>query len=92
MSESQSLSFISSVDFHVKIYSGETSRLQLASGIHEQPVDSSSLHAERTDDETRFHFNVWSEFGNVVSLPSRDFKREMFSGEISSVQLESVNQ
>ena len=92
LSESQSLSFISSVDFHVKIYSGEASRLQLASGIHEQAVDTPSLHAEWTSDETRFHFNVWSEFGNVVSLPSRDFKREMFSGEISSVQLESVNQ
>ena len=92
LSESQSLSFISSVDFHVKIYSGETSRLQLASGIHEQPVDSPSLHAERTDDETRFHFNVWSEFGKIVSLPSRDLKGEMFNGEITSVQLESVIQ
>ena len=74
----------------MKIYSGEPSRLRLASGIHEQPVDTPSLHVERTNDETRFHFNMWSEFGNVVSFPSRDFKGEMFNGEITSVHFESV--
>ena len=32
------------------------------------------------------------EFGKIVSLPSRDLKGEMFNGEITSVQLESVIQ
>ena len=84
LSESQSLSFTSSVDFYVKIYNGEVSRLQLTSGIHKHFM----LNEQTMKHDFISKCGVSLEI--LFTFHRKIFKGEMFNGEITNVQLESV--